>query len=70
MFSIICGISAELIRPTVILLIRTYAFFNRSSKVLFSLIGAMAIMVGYQLYVATSQMLCKYTRIYAVHFRC
>lgn len=43
----------------VILLIRTYAFFNRSLLVLCSLIAAMGGVVAYQLYVATSQMLCQ-----------
>jgi hypothetical protein len=41
----------------VILLIRTYAFFNRSSYILVFLVSALAGMLAYQLYVATSQML-------------
>ncbi|KIM82359.1 hypothetical protein PILCRDRAFT_785956 [Piloderma croceum F 1598] len=40
----------------VILLIRTYAFFNRNPLLLAFLIAAMAGVVAYQLYVATSQM--------------
>ena len=40
-----------------ILLIRTYAFFNRNIYVLVMLVSALAGVVAYQLYVATSQML-------------
>ena len=41
----------------VILLIRTYAFFNRNIYILVFLVSALAGVVAYQLYVATSQML-------------
>ncbi|KAJ3558974.1 hypothetical protein NM688_g620 [Phlebia brevispora] len=41
----------------VILLIRTYAFFNRNIYVLVLLVSALAGVVAYQLYVDTSQML-------------
>lgn len=41
----------------VILLIRTYAFFNRSIYILTFLVTALAGVVSYQLYVDTSQML-------------
>lgn len=47
----------------VVLLIRTYAFFNRSIFVLCFLVAAMAGVVAYQLYVATSQMQCSYLPI-------
>jgi hypothetical protein len=47
----------------VVLLIRTYAFFNRSIFVLCFLVAAMAGVVAYQLYVATSQMQCLYLPI-------
>lgn len=40
-----------------ILLIRTYAFFNRNIYILVFLVSALAGVVAYQLYVATSQML-------------
>ncbi|CAL1694094.1 unnamed protein product [Somion occarium] len=40
-----------------ILLIRTYAFFNRNIYVLFFLVSALAGVVAYQLYVDVSQML-------------
>ena len=40
-----------------ILLIRTYAFFNRNIYILILLVSALAGVVAYQLYVATSQML-------------
>ncbi|GBE77625.1 hypothetical protein BKA93DRAFT_825417 [Sparassis latifolia] len=40
-----------------ILLIRTYAFFNRSRYILALLVSALCGVVAYQLYVATSQML-------------
>lgn len=42
---------------TVVLLIRTYAFFNRNKYVLFFLISALAGLVAYQIYVDASQML-------------
>jgi hypothetical protein len=41
-----------------VLLIRTYAFFNRNVYVLMFLVAAMTGVVAYQLYVDTSQMLC------------
>ena len=41
---------------TVVLLIRTYAFFNRNVYLLSSLIVCLAGLIAYQLYVATSQM--------------
>ena len=41
-----------------ILLIRTYAFFNRNNYILAFLICAILGVVAYQLYVDTSQMLC------------
>ena len=44
-----------------ILLIRTYAFFNRNIYVLVFLVAALAGVVSYQLYVATSQMLCEWS---------
>ncbi|KAI0756567.1 hypothetical protein C8Q80DRAFT_1264608 [Daedaleopsis nitida] len=40
-----------------VLLIRTYAFFNRNIYILVLLVSALAGVVSYQLYVATSQML-------------
>lgn len=45
----------------VILLIRTYAFFNRNIYVLFFLVSALAGVVAYQLYVDVSEMLGTYT---------
>ncbi|KAI0800834.1 hypothetical protein C8Q74DRAFT_447854 [Fomes fomentarius] len=39
-----------------ILLIRTYAFFNRNTYILVLLVSALSGVVSYQLYVATSQM--------------
>lgn len=48
----------------VILLIRTYAFFNRNIYVLVLLVSALAGVVAYQLYVDTSQMLCESTHAY------
>ena len=45
-------------KPTAVLLIRTYAFFNRNVYVLIFLITAISGVVSYQLYVDTSQMLC------------
>lgn len=44
----------------VILLIRTYAFFNRNIYILTLLVTALAGVVAYQLYVDTSQMLRKF----------
>jgi hypothetical protein len=44
---------------TAVLLIRTYAFFNRNIYVLWFLISAISGVVAYQLYVDTTQMLCK-----------
>lgn len=43
----------------IILLIRTYAFFNRNIYVLTTLVSGLSGLVAYQLYVATSQMLRK-----------
>lgn len=40
-----------------ILLIRTYAFFNRNIYILAMLVSALAGVVAYQLFVATSEML-------------
>ncbi|KAI0036597.1 hypothetical protein K488DRAFT_29210, partial [Vararia minispora EC-137] len=40
-----------------VLLIRTYAFFNRNNYLLAAMICALLGMIAYQLYVATSQML-------------
>lgn len=40
-----------------VLLIRTYAFFNRNFYVLLFLIAALSGVVAYQLYVDTTQML-------------
>lgn len=40
-----------------VLLIRTYAFFNRNKLVLFFLLCALSGMIAYQLFVATSEML-------------
>lgn len=40
-----------------ILLIRTYAFFNRNNYILALLVSALGGVVAYQLYVATTQML-------------
>jgi len=49
-----------------VLLIRTYAFFNRNIYILWFLISAIAGVVTYQLYVDTSQMLrsCSSLRSY------
>ena len=44
-----------------VLLIRTYAFFNRNVYVLWFLICAISGVVAYQLYVDTTQMLCKFS---------
>ena len=44
--------------PLAILLIRTYAFFNRNTYILIFLITSMAGVAAYQLYVDTTQMLC------------
>lgn len=43
----------------VILVIRTYAFFNRNNYILAMLVTALAGIIAYQLYVDTSQMLRK-----------
>jgi hypothetical protein len=43
-----------------VLLIRTYAFFNRNKIVLAGLLCALGGMIAYQLYVDTSQMIGKY----------
>lgn len=43
-----------------ILLIRTYAFFNRNIYILTFLVCALAGLVAYQLFVAVSEMLRKY----------
>lgn len=43
----------------VVLLIRTYAFFNRNAYLLSFLIACLSGLIAYQLYVATSQMECK-----------
>jgi hypothetical protein len=40
-----------------VLLIRTYAFFNRNNYLLAALICALAGVVGYQLFVDTSEMM-------------
>jgi hypothetical protein len=53
-------VTHPVVRTSVILLIRTYAFFNRNPLLLAILIAAMAGVVAYQLYVATSQMQCSY----------
>jgi len=45
---------------TAVLLIRTYAFFNRNVYVLWFLLSAISGVVAYQLYVDTTQMLCKF----------
>jgi hypothetical protein len=42
-----------------VLLIRTYAFFNRNKIVLAGLLCALGGMIAYQLYVDTSQMIGK-----------
>src|ERR1700749_1002405 len=42
---------------TAVLLIRTYAFFNRNIFILAAMIFALGGVIAYQLYVATSQML-------------
>ena len=44
----------------VILLIRTYAFFNRNVYVLTLLVAALAGVVSYQLFVDTSEMQRKH----------
>lgn len=44
----------------VILVIRTYAFFNRNNYILALLVSALAGVIAYQLYVDTSQMLRKF----------
>lgn len=41
----------------IILLIRTYAFFNRNVYILVVLVAALAGVVSYQLFVDTSEML-------------
>lgn len=41
-----------------VLLIRTYAFFNRNVYVLWFLLSALSGVVAYQLYVDATQMLC------------
>lgn len=45
-----------------ILVIRTYAFFNRNIYVLALLVTALAGVIAYQLYVDTSQMLREFIR--------
>ena len=40
-----------------VLLIRTYAFFNRNNYLLATLLCALAGVVGYQLFVDTSEMM-------------
>ena len=45
----------------VILLIRTYAFFNRNIYILTFLVAALAGVLAYQLYVDTSEMLRKHS---------
>jgi hypothetical protein len=47
------------VRFLVVLLIRTYAFFNRNVYLLSFLSVCLSGLVAYQLYVATSQMECK-----------
>ena len=49
----------EIHNRVAVLLIRTYAFFNRNKLVLAGLLCALGGMVAYQLYVDTSQMLGK-----------
>lgn len=44
-----------------VLLIRTYAFFNRNVYVLWFLLSAISGVVAYQLYVDATQMLRKYS---------
>jgi hypothetical protein len=44
-----------------VLLIRTYAFFNRNVYVLWFLLSAISGVVAYQLYVDTTQMLCTFS---------
>ena len=55
----------------IILVIRTYAFFNRNNYILAMLVSALAGIIAYQLYVDTSQMWCKYVivveRIYVLN---
>lgn len=46
-------------RPIAVLLIRTYAFFNRNVYLLLALVCALAGVVAYQLYVDASQMIRK-----------
>jgi hypothetical protein len=45
--------------PPAVLLIRTYAFFNRNKFVLAGLLCALGGVIAYQLYVDTSQMIGK-----------
>ena len=47
----------------IILVIRTYAFFNRNNYILAMLVSALAGIIAYQLYVDTSQMWCKYATV-------
>jgi hypothetical protein len=42
-----------------VLLIRTYAFFNRNAYILWFLVSALSGVVAYQLYVDATQMLCQ-----------
>ena len=49
----------ELNASPAVLLIRTYAFFNRNKIVLTGLLCALGGMIAYQLYVDTSQMIGK-----------
>jgi hypothetical protein len=53
----------------VILVIRTYAFFNRNIYILVMLIAALAGVIAYQLFVATSEMLRKHNPSYLCAYK-
>lgn len=49
----------------IVLLIRTYAFFNRNNYMLAFLVSALGGVIAFQLYVASSQMLRECTVIFS-----
>lgn len=45
----------------VVLLIRTYAFYNRNSYLFFGLCSGLAVVIVYQLFVTINEMIRKHT---------
>lgn len=56
----------------IVLLIRTYAFFNRNNYMLAFLVSALGGVIAFQLYVASSQMLreCRFVHHIYVYSQC